>query len=430
MPDNTAKIDTADLEIGMYVTRLDRSWLGTPFLLQGFQIESKEEIAQLREHCAHVFVDRDLSDRRFQERSRPVAKPKGRTSGAAAARPSRVTHKPVPAGLGKLYTDPPIAYQNLVTIKDELPAAKATLDSAEEQLTSVLNSAREGKKVNVEELETVVGPMVDSVLRNCDALSWLLSLRDKDNYAFKHSLGSSVVAIVFGRQLGLDSELLKSFALGALLFDVGKVLLPDHLLHNPNKLDADDQKMMEQHVAFGLTILRAAGKQDDVVETMLEYHHERHDGSGYPRGLAGDDIPVFGRMAGLIDTYDAMTSQRPYAAAKSTSVAMQQLIGMADTAFQRELVEQFIQAIGVFPTGALVEMNSGEVGVVVEQNRERRLRPTVLLLLDAAKQPLSAPESINLRLLPDGRDDPKAVWIIRGLERGAYGIDPADYYLD
>jgi hypothetical protein len=163
---------------------------------------------------------------------------------------------------------------------------------------------------------------------------------------------------------------------------------------------------------------------------MVAHHHERHDGSGYPRGLAGDAIPVYGRIAGIVDTYDAMITSRPYASTQSSYGALRQLRSLAGSQFQPELVDQFTQAIGMFPTGTLVLLNTGEVAVVTAQSRVRRLRPEVMIILDAEKRPLPEYRVVDLNRVAATADDQVSLWIEQGLEPGAYGVDPAEYYLD
>ncbi len=167
---------------------------------------------------------------------------------------------------------------------------------------------------------------------------------------------------------------------------------------------------------------------NDAILDMIASHHERHDGSGYPHGLSGGDIPVFGRIAGLVDCYDAMISRRVYADARSSYDAVRELNLQSGTGFQREMVEQFVQALGMFPTGRIVEMNTGEVGIVVEQNRVRRLRPKVMVLLDAQQQPVSSHRVLDLKGLPSDEQKDSARWIVKGHEPGAFGIDPKDYF--
>jgi hypothetical protein len=165
------------------------------------------------------------------------------------------------------------------------------------------------------------------------------------------------------------------------------------------------------------------------IVTMIATHHERFDGSGYPHKLKGDEIPLVGRIAGIVDCYDAMISERCYAKPKSTYDAVRELKRLGSNAFPAELVELFIQAVGVFPTGTLVELNSGEVGVVTGQNRYRRLRPEVMLILDAQKRVRDEFTTIDLLTCDENAGKTPRLWITRGLERGAYDIDPTEYFL-
>ena len=159
-----------------------------------------------------------------------------------------------------------------------------------------------------------------------------------------------------------------------------------------------------------------------------DFHHERNDGSGYPKALAGADIPVFGRIAGLVDCFDAMTTKRPYAPARSAYDAVRELNSLSGTLFQKELVEHFVQAVGMFPTGSLVELNTGEIAVVTAQNRVQRLRPMLRLLSNADKTPLAAQQALDLGSSRGRRGQSDSRWIVRGLDPGAFGLDPKDCF--
>jgi cyclic di-GMP phosphodiesterase len=182
-------------------------------------------------------------------------------------------------------------------------------------------------------------------------------------------------------------------------------------------------------VHFGEEIVRETRGLDSRVLMMVRSHHERYDGSGYPDGLKGQDIPVFARIAGIVDFYDALITQRAYAPQVSSYDAMRQLHKLAGVEFQSEMVDHFVQAIGMFPNGALVELSSGEIGIVIEQNRVRRLRPKVMVILDRDHAALEQPKIVDLRQLPAEPGEKGSIWIERGLESGAYGIDPMEYYL-
>ena len=162
---------------------------------------------------------------------------------------------------------------------------------------------------------------------------------------------------------------------------------------------------------------------------MVAHHHERYNGTGYPAGLSGNDIPVFGRIAGIVDTYDAMITSRPYAEQMSNYDALRQLRVLADVEFQAEIVDQFTRAVGVFPTGTLVELNTGEVAVVIKQNPIRRLRPEIMLITSAAKEMLDDFRIIDLDKEKVAASDRDSLWIETGLAPGSYGIDPTEFYL-
>jgi HD-GYP domain-containing protein (c-di-GMP phosphodiesterase class II) len=270
--------------------------------------------------------------------------------------------------------------------------------------------------------------MVESVVENEDALSWLARMKKKDNYIHDHSIASCVWAIVFGKHLGLEKNVLQVLGLGALLMDVGKTQLPTELLIKKEDLSAEEKLLLRKHVEYGLAIAQKVEGVDSRVIEIIASHHERYNGTGYPRGLKGNEIPVFARIASIVDAYDAMTTYRPYAQAISTYEAMRKLNDLAGVEFQAEMVEQFVQAVGVFPVGTLVELSTGEVGVVIAQNRTRRLRPQVMLLTDEEKQTRRNFKTIDLRTVlvdPGG----ESLCITTGLPPGAYGLNPSEYYL-
>jgi len=393
------KIPVAELEIGMYVSELDRPWLETPFLFQGFYVRSEDEVAAVRSHCQQIVIDTLVDDE----------PPKAATPAARPARP--------PA-------------EAMRELKDEIKQATGIHVAVYASIEDVMGELKSSGKLNVHKLEAAVLPMVDSVLRNPAAMSCLMRIRRKGGYLYSHSLASSVWATALGREIGLDRDALRVVALGAMLLDVGKIRIPGKILDKPGKLDAAEIALVRRHVEFGLDLVREAGDVDPRVLDMVAHHHERHNGSGYPKGLKGSEIPVYGRIAGIVDTYDAMITSRPYASTQSSYGALRQLRALAGTEFQSEVVDQFTQAIGMFPTGTLVLLNTGEVAVVTAQSRIRRLRPEVMIILDADKQPLADYRVVDLNQVSATADDQASLWIESGLEPGAYGVDPAEYYLN
>jgi len=254
-------------------------------------------------------------------------------------------------------------------------------------------------------------------------------MRADADYGHDSALRASVYSVVLGRQLGLQKPELFSLASGGLLFDVGKLRLDDSILQADRRLTADEISAMQRHVEIGLDLLKRSGLRDRDTLDFIANHHERFDGSGYPRGLGGDIIPPFGRMAGLVDCYNAITSSRRYASIKSPAEAINQLYKLKGVHFHKDLIDEFIQAIGVYPVGALVELSSGEVAVVVAQSRTRRLRPIVLLLLDGNKNPAPEGRYIELEETTHMEDGGK-MDIVKNLEPNAYDIDMAAVQLE
>jgi HD-GYP domain-containing protein (c-di-GMP phosphodiesterase class II) len=421
------QVATEEVVPGMYVTALDRPWLETPFLFQGFHIKNEQEIEELRRYCRYVYVQRKDAPGPAAHRRVTTA-----TAAGAARHPGLVRRflhrinkpKEPPA------TPPPGEfYEDTVEIKVEAARAKEVHTNASTILSEMMEHVRSGGKLDVTVLNAVVSPMIDSLLRNRDALAWLSRMKQTDDYTYGHSVSCAIYAIAFGRHLGLPRGDLETLGLGGLLLDVGKTRVPRELLAKRDPLTPEELAAAHAHVHHGISIVSEHRDLDPRVLQMVKSHHERYDGSGYPERLCGPDIPVFARIAGIVDFYDALTTPRVYAPAVSSFDATRELNKRANTEFQEEMVEHFIQAVGVFPNGALVELSTGEVGVVIEQNRVRRLRPKLMLILDRDKRPTAVPRTVDLRDVPAEPGGPHALWIERGLPTGAYGIDPADYYL-
>lgn len=427
------RIDVDGLCIGMYVSQLDRPWLETPFLFQGFFIRNSQEIDELRRYCSYVEIDIEESDPRLRG---SLTSSTADRSGRAAVKSSTKRRFWLWEWIRRLFgrrakatsadAKPGEFYEDTVSTADELVVARSVHSGALERLMSILNDIRMGGSLPMPDVQVIADAMVDSVLRNSTAMALLVRMQQKDEYTTSHSLKTSVWALVFGRHLGLDRESLQAVGLGGLLLDVGKTKMPVELLNKTDELSDVERAYLQTHVDRSLEILREAGGVDSRVLEMVATHHERYDGSGYPKRWRGNQIPVFGRIAGIVDSYAAMTSDRPYAAAISSYDAMREFKALSDKQFQAEMVEQFIQAIGIFPPGTLVELNTGEIGVVLKEHPSSRLQPDVAIILDADKQPLETFETIDLR----AQEGPSpTVWIERGIEPGAYDIDPKDYFI-
>ena len=447
MSKSDKKIPATAVERGMYVSKLDRGWLGAPFLFQGFYVNTDDEIEKLKSTCRYVYIDAERQDEsgRLVSSSRRVDIDSkiGKSSAhaeqpTAAVEAQRETTAHSDTSLGdiasfnRFFRKVSSVFAKMrprASLKKEFDRVSDIYQTAQQSVSNVMDELRAGGELDVAAVKYTVVPMINSVLRNPDAMACMVSIRKKDGYTYNHALATSVWALVFGRHLGLDKPNLEVLGMGGMLLDIGKTKIPTELLQKKGPLEKDEVEELKRHVEYGLQILNNTKNIDSRVETIVRTHHERHDGSGYPERLAGNDIPVFGRITGIIDTYDAMTSVRPYADAMSTYDVMRYLLNNANILFQGEIVERFIQVVGMFPTGTIVELNTGEVAIVVRQNPVRRLRPKVMLILDQNKNKRKDFPIIDLRTLSPEVTDPNAVWIAHGLDIGSFGIDPATYYL-
>lgn len=406
------KVNVAYLKIGMYVSNLDRPWIDTPFLLEGFLIETEEDISSLVRHCVFVYIDTDRgvgADEYIDD-----APPRLKTN-VHLERFLQDNHKQVEC-------------KDVKTTKEELPEAQLAMEAASNQVAHIMDDVKEGKNLNIEAVRGVVAPILESIIRNSEAYLWLSMMQKKSAYTYSHSVDNCALAIAFGRYMGLPKNDLQTLAIGLLMMDMGNVKIPEQILNKKGRLTEAEYRIVKKHVNHGVEILKTTeGMNEDIVNIALT-HHERFDGSGYPNGLLGAHIPVYGRMAAIIDCYDAMTSKRPFSAAKSPYAALQNIYNWRGSAFQPELVEQFLQCMGVYPTGSIVEMTNGEVGIVLSQNLTQRMRPKIMLVLDGNKAHFVEYKTINLaKVFEDLEGYP--LNILRGLDPGAFGIDPTEYYL-
>lgn len=404
------RISVQGLAPGMFVSRLDRPWIQSPFPLEGLKVETADEIRHLQRICSHVWVDTqrgESPDLRHVAFEAPVSRP-GEAEEIARLRKTRWA----------IQSD----------FNAEVRQAEQVHATLEADMAEVMRDLQEGKKLDLGKLKDGVEAMVESILRNPSAFVWLREMKRRDNYTYQHALGCAIWAASFGRHLGLEREELGALAMGGLLIDVGKSRLPAELLTKAGPLTAEETALAREHVRLALELLGPApGLSQDTI-AIIATHHERYDGSGYPNGLRGAQIPIFGRIVGLVDAYDAMTSVRIYAANRSPHDAVNELYQQRGKLFQSELVEQFIQNCGIYPIGTLVELTDGTVAVITEVHSLKRLRPRVMLLLGADKAPLPKFREINLgddQL--DGQGAPLA--IRRGLPMGAFGLDPVELFL-
>ena len=406
----------------MYVTELDRSWLGTPFLFQGFEIISDEQLAQIRALCKHVFVLEEGAASAAPARRAAVP-----VSGIHAANLQYDPSTPVRfLRTAQEHGTPPSRYSDLTPVETEMHEAREVERSARETLYSILEDARIGKSIDTPRAKKVVGQMTESVIRNPDALVWLTHLKKKHEYTATHSLRVCVLALTFGRHLGYSAEQLNVLGLGALMHDIGKLKVPNEILEKPEALTREEFEIMKTHVPEGLKILENSANIHPAALEVVGRHHERYSGDGYVFGLSGDTIGEFGLISSIVDSYDAITSDRAYHLSLSAADALRLIYDGRGKRYHPWLTEQFIQCMGIFPIGSIVEMSNNSIGVVVAANRTRRLRPRVAIILSPDHKPYSPAPVVDLmRVTHDQSGHPLEIRNV--LPSGTFGINPTDY---
>ncbi len=430
------KVDVNELTIGMYVSGLDRPWSQTPFPLQGFYLRDLGEINQLKALCHYVYIDVEKGRGPISANLKTIAAPTKKTTTRERVNSFTETLAPLKIQRG--------LYRDVTPLQREVKQARQLHQKVYGAVVEVMEQLEKNQfdDLSLGETKRVASEMVDSVVRNPDAFTWLSRVQEKDEYTYSHAVRSSVWAILFGRHIGLPKRDLDVLAMGVLLKDVGKVMLDAALITNLDR-SAEEEALYESFVELGCEILRKTQGVEPRVIAVVKTHCERLNGTGFPHGLSGDKIPLLGKIAGIVTYYDHVTNPRGSRDPIAPSKAVAKLYELRNIQFQEELVVEFIRAIGLYPTGTLVELSTGEVAVVVEQNFERRLKPKVIVVLDTLKQPLS--EYLLLDLAEDdkrkqelidtgkkSRHEIEKIEIARDLEPGSYDVDIAgirDHYL-
>lgn len=415
------QIDVQDLKKGMYVIDLDRPWTGTSFMFQGFEIRTDAQLHELRRLCRHVYVhDReDIVGAHGEDGPRPAVSVDSGIASAGRARQAELLAASLAVRRG------PSIHGEPIPLKVEISEAHRLEADARELVHGMQDDVRLGRNIDEARLRAIVTGMVDSVVRNPDALIWFTQLRNKDEYTALHSIRVAILALAFGRHLELTVPELNILGVGALLHDIGKLKVPNAILNKPGRLTEQEFAIVKGHVPEGVKILESLRHIPLPAVEVAGCHHERYQGGGYNRGLSGDRIGLFGLMAAIVDTYDAITSDRAYHAGISGYEALGKLYAMRNKEYHGGLVDCFIQCMGTYPIGSIVELSTGDIGVVIAVNRQRYLRPTVALVRRADGTPF-APGATRDLALDQGQTVP-AVEIRRVLSAGAHGIDPRYY---
>lgn len=369
------RISARQLRPGMFVVDLHKSWLHHEFWRPRFLVDDQATIDRIRaQGIREVSIDtaRGL-DIVLREPGLPLA---------ASPIPSfreRTSQKPATLSLG-----------------EERRRAARLLFEAHGTVQELMIAAQIGKTIDAARLEPLVHKMYASVSRNPDALVPMARLKAVDRYSAEHAVATAALIIALGRQLELPEPEIERLAMGALLKDIGELSLSVQLVDKPGELSHGERSVIERHVEESLSVLEATTRLDETTVAVILEHHERFDGSGYPYRREGDDISLAGRMAAIVDTYDAMTSDRPYRRAVAPAKALTEIFEQGGQQFDASLVASFVHTVGVYPVGSLVRLESGHLGVIQAQNAGYSLQPVVRIIYHAGRREYVPPTTVDL----------------------------------
>lgn len=390
------KIDVSDLRVGMFVVELDKPWEESPFMFQGLEIKSANDIATVQKECSYVWVDYD----KFQ------------------------LQKSNSSGDGSGVKAPGISGSPANTVEDELDNASEVHSLATETISTLFEEIRLGAEIDGGKVKQAVNGCVDSILRNPDASVWLTRIQAKHEGTAHHSLNVAALSIVMGKAMGMSPREMEDVGVCGMLHDVGKTSIDTEILNKPGPLTDEEYSEIQKHTRYGRDILMSTKSVMSGAADVAHTHHEWMDGTGYPRRLNSETIPIYARIVAITEAYDTMTSTQPYREARSPSEALQELYSMRGSQFDEELVIKFIEAVGIFPPGSVVEMVNGEIGIVLA-NTSDKLRPRVIIILDAEKEPASQ-RVVDLSQM-DVDNSGNAYQIKTTHRDGSFGIDVRDF---
>ncbi|OYY50847.1 MAG: hypothetical protein B7Y48_00440 [Methylophilales bacterium 28-44-11] len=529
------KTFSSQLQFGMFIAELDRPWLDSPFLLQGFVLEDDEQMQTLKQLCEFVYVDRTKSiGEQFsakarvnvaikreaspitikQTSSQPKKSPyfsstpkvmvktannqkktiqqssffeilsaikKGAitqtkdgivfnvssvsapaTSNGATAKNKHEEHtsngkngdtfgflkglfgnkkeKLKSPKNGTAVDDDPFGitesemyriqvYQNEVPrVEQEMAVIYPTYEKSQLATKEMFEAIANKQNLDISTVSEVLDNMVDSISRTPDALMWLAKLKDADNVAYGQALNVSINMMAFSSFLALPKVEIKEMGLAGLLQDVGKIKIPKSILLKNAKLTSTEFEIAKLHIEEGLRILSQTADIPASVMEVIAQHHERFDGTGYPDGLDSENIKIRAQIAGLIDTYCALTTDRSYAKSIHNLQALDEIHQMRDKLFSSNLVDQLIQFFGIYPVSSLVELNTGEIAVVIQQNQVRRLQPRVMVVLAPDKSRNEFPATLDLLNAPTTPEG-DVYKIVKAVSADSLGLNADDFYI-
>lgn len=401
------KVSVDRLRPGMYINDINAGWMEHPFLRTSFKVDNDACVQEIvRAGIREVYIDSTLG----LDTDAPTAE---ETAASTDQGMREVLNQD--AALGSVGAAPA-----KVSLGNEISRARSIITTAQRVLREMMEDVRMGRPIAVAQLVETVDAISASVMRNPSAMNVMCRLKRFDDYTFQHSLNVCILTVSLGRTLEIELGQLKRVALGAIMHDIGKTHVPQNILNKPGRLTEEEFSHMKLHVDRGSAIVADLDLAEETRFFIAE-HHERYSGSGYPRGLKGQEISLWGRMAAVADVYDAISSDRPYHKALHPSEAMRKIFEWGKYHFDPQIIQAFVRTLGIYPVGSLVSLSSGRLAVVREHHPDRLLKPLVRIIYDAHRTTYLTPQDLDLATPHAGED-------INGfVDPATYGIDVEPY---
>ena len=392
------KIPVEQLTLGMHLQAFCGAWLDHPFWRTQFVLTDPNDLTLIAESpIKEVWID--------ISKGSDISTPPGEQASAEI-----ITAEEVPP-------EKPVV-QEKASFNEEFKRASRIVSKGKEAVVSMFQEARMGKAIEAEAAAPLVEEISNSVMRNPGALISLARLKTADDYTFMHSVAVCALMIALARQLGLEEAQVRDAGMAGLLHDLGKAMIPLEILNKPGKLTDEEFDLVKTHPEEGYKLLLEGRGVSEVTKDVCLHHHEKIDGSGYPKKLNGDRMSIFAKMGAVCDVYDAVTSNRPYKAGWDPAESIKRMAEWKGH-FDPAVFQAFVKSLGIYPIGSLVRLASGKLGVVIEQGEQSLLKPKVKVFFSTKAQAYIKPEVIDLARSAEkiaGREDAEK-WGIKDTNR-------------